>query len=165
LQDCRMIWTCRTNTDDVFFGERWVVEQNANDVGVGVAHDALNQRAVVCARERLPFAEREWTTVSEVGHTTFVFRKCLVLWSWRDEVRNLVKLCSSCRGTKLGSPGPKAWLEECPTKREKHRLCVGPATRCTAMGLVEQPYSVFIRQGFEPFADQAHTHVDLVQPC
>ena len=33
------------------------------------------------------------------------------------------------------------------------------------MGLVEQLYGVVVRQRFEPFADQGHPDVDLLEAC
>jgi hypothetical protein len=40
---------------------------------------------------------------------------------------------------------------------------VGPAKRSASMRFVEQVYRVLVRQRFEPFANQTHAHVDLVE--
>ncbi len=139
-----MIGARRADPNDVFFGKRGVVEQNPDDVWVGISHDALNQSAVVGASERLALAERERPSASEVGNAAFVVDVCFAFWAWRNKVPDLVKRRSSRGQAKLRSPRFNTWIEEGPADREKHRLRVAPTEGSAAMRFVEQSDRVLV---------------------
>jgi hypothetical protein len=66
LKHAGLVRTDGANVHDVLFGQRRVVEQDAHDGWMRVAHHPLNEPSVVRARERLPLPEREGATSAEV---------------------------------------------------------------------------------------------------
>gem|GEM_PF-4168854 len=165
LQHVGIIRARAAYADHVLLGERRITEQNTNHVGVGIAHDALNQRAVVRAREGLALTECEWTCTSEIRNAWCVLRERVFFFFFlgrHEKVCDMMKLSSSCGCAQLGSPRLHARLEQGPTQREKHRLRIRTAKRRAPMCFVQQSHAVVIGQRFEALARQAHAHVDPV---
>jgi hypothetical protein len=75
-----------------------------------------------------------------------------------------MKLCASRCHAKLGPARVESWIKERPAQRQEHQLRIGPAEGGFPVCIVKEPHAIFRGQGFEPFADEANPHVDLVEP-
>ncbi len=83
LKYAGLVRTDGANVHDVLFGQRRVVEQNAHDVWMRIAHHPLNETSVVRASARLPFPERERATSAEVRDASLRFQS--VVFFGRDQ--------------------------------------------------------------------------------
>lgn len=164
LQYTRIVGADRANANDVFFGQRRIVEQDLNHVRMGVPNHALNQISFVRARQRLAFTKREWAATTEVRDAPFPFFAFAIVWPGQ-EIGEVVEVSGLGGDTEFVASIDELRIDERPPEGEEHLSRIWVCHGGGAIGFRYETEGGMHREARQLLRDQSDPHVDLVYAC